>query len=128
MSIDQNDGVTFAEDLAYGHVYFVVAKRSHERLDVEFEGFEVNGELRPLGRPRPLPADQGYWIDIGPFRVGEEIEVNWQIRTGIDVPYGETLFGHCPNGKLTKLVRVERRQLESFQTYIGTFKVTPEKP
>ena len=123
---DQQDIGLFDVDLAIGHVVFVVAKRPVDQLKIDFEGFTVNGVNVPLNRPGPLPADQGFWIDVGAFAVGTEIKVAWEIRSGIRVPDGEVLFGHCPNGRLTKLVRLERVILEPFKTYTGAFTVVPE--
>lgn len=124
---EEEDFATFTSDLAYGHVTFVVAKRPNESLDVEFERFDVDGTPVPVGRPGPVPGDQGSWIDVGAYPTGKAIEIRWQVHTGIRVPDREVIFGHCPNGKLTKFVRLERRKVEPFETYTGVFSVVPER-
>lgn len=87
----------------------------------------MNGQPVPLNNPGPVPGEQGFWIDVGAYPVGVEIDVRWEIHTGIEVPEGEILFGHCPNGRLTRLVRIERRKVEPFETYVGEFKAIPER-
>ena len=116
---------SFSEDLAYENVVFAVAKRPNDRLEVTFERFEVDGAPVHVNPPRELPGDQGFGVEVGTFPPGTEIEVRWQIHTGIEVPEGDVVIGHCPNWKLTKLVRLERHKVEPFTTYAGMFKVIP---
>jgi hypothetical protein len=125
--MDMHDEIgNFSEDLAFGHVIFVVAKHPSDRLDLEFEGFQVDAIPVPLNLRRPIPGGQGFGIDVGAFQIGAEIEVHWQFRCGIDVPSGQIVIGHCPNWRLTKLVRLERRHVEPSERCSGAFKVKPE--
>lgn len=117
----------FESDLAIGHVVFVVATRPLRKLEADFGQFEINGLPYPLNTPARLQNDQGLWVDVGGFESGTEIEVRWKFRTGILVPEDEVVIGHCPNYRLTKLVRLERKMLEPFTDYEGVFRVRPER-
>lgn len=128
MTVESNELGVFHEDLAVGHVAFVVATRPERPLELTFEEFVVDGLALPLSNPGKLPAEQGIWIDVGRFTTGKEIEVHWRFRTGIRVPDDQVIIGHCPNFRISKLVRLEMKVLEPFTNYEGTFRVVPVKP
>ncbi|MGO1003925.1 hypothetical protein [Lysobacter sp. CA196] len=105
----------------------MVTTRPLSKLKADFEQLLINGIPHPFSKPGQIPSEHGVWIDMGDFETSTEIEVHWRFMTGIRAPEDDVLTGHCPNFKLTKLVRLERMKLEPLTDYDGTFRVKPER-